>query len=140
MRGWRGWFDSEDGLELTATFLICLPFLMLVTPPLLAAQLPSSYFLPMSLLGWALLPGLTWLTAAPGRGKPGFASLLLWLGISYSACPLLIFVAGLFWDRHDHPWCLGLVLVSLFLAWQSSNRVRQAATKEKSPAGESQGP
>ena len=135
MKGWRGWFDSGDGLELTATFIMCLPFLVLVTPPLLASQLPESYFYPVSLLGWVLLPGLTWLTAAPGRGKPGFGSLLLWLGMSYSACPLLIFVSWLFWDRHDYLWCLGLMLVSLFLAWQSADRVRQAASISKSPAG-----
>lgn len=69
MKGWRSWFDSGDGLELTATFIMCLPPLVLVTPPLLAAQLPDSYFYPVSLLGWVLLPGLTWLTAAPGWGQ-----------------------------------------------------------------------
>ena len=130
MRKWLRWFDPSDSLETTLTFLLLLPFVFLITPPMMAAQLPDGFFLPVTLLGWLALPTLTWQLGQWARrrsGRPnrrGFASLLIWLGVCLGFTPLLLLVAGLFWKEHDYPWTAGLFGVGLVLVWESANRLR----------------
>lgn len=129
---WKKWFSPQDSLDTVANFVVCLPFLFLVTPPLLAAQLPWG-FLPLTLLGWLGLPWLTWQTAQwayrkNGRvSRRGWASLLLWLGLAYSFSPMLLLVAGLFWQSKDYPWVAGMAAIQALILWEAANRWRDYA-------------
>ena len=141
MKKWLSWFDSSDGLDITATFLLCVPFLFLVTPPVLAAQVPGS-FLPLTLLGWTILPLASWHTAQAAHrrsrhgGRQGFASLLLWIAITYSMLPLLGMVGVLFWQEHEYGWTAAMVALGLVLTWESASKwqayaLRRAALPAK---------
>lgn len=139
MKKWRDWFDPSDTLETTLTFLLCLPFLFLVTPPLLAAQVPGG-FVPLTLLGWLVLPWASWQTARAAQrrsrcsGRRGFASLLLWIAISYSTIPLLLWVGGLFYQQADYAWSAGMLALCLLLLWESSRKWLAYAVRRPSRA------
>ena len=138
MKKWLSWFDPSDGLDTTATFLLCVPFLFLVTPPLLAAQLPAG-FLPLTLLGWVSLPLASYHTAQAAHrrsrrgGRHGFASLLLWIAITYSMLPLLALVGVLFWQQNDYGWTAAMMGVGLVLLWESARKWQAYALRRVGP-------
>jgi len=122
-------FDASDGLDTTATFILLLPFLFLMCPLIVAAQFDHA-FLSLTLLGWLLLPGLTWATAEWAHRlsgcshRRGFGSLLLWLGMSFSFAPTVSIVAWYFWLSRDYAWTAGFFFLALLVVWEAATRFR----------------